>query len=149
MIMLQCIAVTIAVLFAIEAPAKTASEVFDLASKSTVVILAYDNKGETEGFGSGVVLPDGSIATNCHVIGGATSMQVLYQQKKYPANLRQSDWDHDVCILNLNAITAPPVIPVTMGSTNRLKVGAKVYAIGAPQGLELTLSAQKDRWQRE
>ncbi len=51
--------------------ASTASDVFDKASKSTVVILAYDHKNEVTGLGSGVVLLDGSIATNCHVIEDA------------------------------------------------------------------------------
>jgi serine protease Do len=37
----------------------------------------------------------------------------------------------------LQGYIAPAVV---VGSTKSLKVGAKVYAIGAPKGLELTLS---------
>ena len=49
--------------------AETANEVFEIASESTVVIFGYDRSRELTSQGSGVVLPDGTVATNCHVIG--------------------------------------------------------------------------------
>ena len=116
---------------------KTASEIFDTVSSSVVVIRTYDAKGNDQGLGSGVVLASDVIATNCHVIKDVAKIQVVYKGKQYLATLQYTDWDRDVCTLTVSGINAPAVVK---GSTSRLKVGARVYAIGAPQGLELTLS---------
>ena len=51
-------------LFSTEANAGTAIKVSELASKSTVLVLAYDDNGEVDTFGNGVMLPNSSIATN-------------------------------------------------------------------------------------
>ncbi len=124
-------------LIAINAHAKDASEVFEVASKSTVVVLGYDEKAKVSHMGSGVVLTDGAIATNCHVIKGATTLVVRYQGREYAADKQYTDWDRDTCTLNAKNLKAPAV---RLGTTRGLKIGAKVYAIGAPQGIELTLS---------
>jgi len=127
-------------LFLVAQPAysKTASEIYEIASKSTVVIRKLDAKGKIIGFGSGVVLPGGDIVTNCHVVEGAVKISVRCYGKDYPAILRYSDWERDVCSVSATGINQNA--PITMGSTKRLKVGKPVYAIGSPQGLELTLS---------
>jgi S1-C subfamily serine protease len=117
--------------------AKTASEVFKSVSLSVVVILTLDAGGKVTGLGSGAVLPDSPIATNFHVVKDAVTIKVNYQKKEYPATLRHSDWDRDVCTLVVNWPKAPVV---EVGTTKRLTVGARVYAIGTPQGLDLTLS---------
>jgi tetratricopeptide (TPR) repeat protein len=100
-------------LFSTNAVAKTAAEVFEKASQSVVVVKIQDDKGKDIALGSGVVLPGGDVATNCHVIDNAVGITV-YQGKKAPA--------------------------ISIGSTKTLKVGSRVYAIGAPEGLTLTLS---------
>ena len=119
------------------ANAKTASQVFDQVSSSVVVIRTYDARGAELGMGSGVVLASNVIATNCHVIEDASKVRVVHQRKEYAATLRHSDWERDVCSLTVTNIKA---LPVSIGSTSGLKIGARVYAIGAPKGLELTLS---------
>lgn len=116
----------------------TASEVFEIASKSTVVVMKHDGKGKALGFGSGVVLPGGDIATNCHVVEGAVKISVRSSGKDYPAIMRYSDWERDVCSVSVAGNMQNT--PITMGSTKRLMTGKPVYAIGSPQGLELTLS---------
>ena len=116
---------------------KTASDIFDTVSSSVVVIRTYDAKGNDQGLGSGVVLASDVIATNCHVIKDVAKIQVVYKGKQYLATLQYTDWDRDVCTLTVSGINAPAVVK---GSTSRLKVGTRVYAIGAPRGLELTLS---------
>jgi S1-C subfamily serine protease/Tfp pilus assembly protein PilF len=133
----QGLLVIIVLLVAVAVHAKTASEVFDAVFSSIVVIRTYDATGKSRMFGSGVALTSEVIATNCHVIEDAPKIQVVHRGKEYPATLRHSDWDRDICTLIVSGLNAPAV---TTGSTARLKVGARVYAIGAPQGLELTLS---------
>jgi len=124
-------------LLAIEAQAKTASEVFDLVSRSVVVVFGLDDEGDKHSYGSGVVIEGGGIATNCHVIDESVHYTVRHQKKEYPALLRQADWDRDVCILSAAELKVPGV---KLGNTNNLRVGARVYAVGAPKGLELTLA---------
>ena len=117
--------------------AKTAGEVYEQVAKSTVVVRNLDRGGKPKSAGSGVILPDRDIVTNCHVVKGASELRVRLGNKEYPATLHYSDWDRDVCSLSVTGINAPAVV---LGSTKSLKVGAKVYAVGAPKGLELTLS---------
>jgi cytochrome c-type biogenesis protein CcmH/NrfG len=119
------------------AEAKTPGEIYEQAAKSTVVVRNMDSAGKAKSMGSGVVLPDRDVVTNCHVVKGASQLKVRVGKQEYPATLRYSDWDRDVCSLSVAGIIAPAVV---VGSTKSLKVGAKVYAIGAPKGLELTLS---------
>ncbi|MBI5753489.1 MAG: serine protease [Hydrogenophilales bacterium] len=145
---------------AFTAHAKTASDIYEQAAKSTVVVENINAKGKAQSMGSGVVFADGNVAandpyaaivdrgkgvafgdgnvvTNCHVIKGANKLKVRIGVKEHAATLRYSDWDRDVCSLSVAGLTAPAV---AVGNTKTLKVGAKVYAIGAPKGLELTLS---------
>ena len=117
--------------------AKTAGEIYEQAARSTVVVENINDKGEITGFGSGVVLPNGSVVTNCHVVKNASQLKVRSNKNKFPAVLQYSDLDRDVCSLFIVGLNAPAVV---IGSTKMLKVGAKVFAIGAPKGFELTLS---------
>lgn len=117
--------------------AKTAAEVFKKVSSSVVIIMTYDAKGKSLMLGSGVVWEDGVVATNCHVLKNSFRIQVVSQDIKYSAIPMQSDWERDICSLAVKEFKGQAV---TKGSTNRLQVGQKVYAVGAPQGLELTLS---------
>ena len=122
---------------AVDVAARTAAEIFEKASRSVVVVRIYDEKGKAIGLGSGVVLPSGDVATNFHVVEKATGIKVHQGGKDYDAVLRYSDRDRDVCSLSVAGMKTPTV---TMGNTKKLKVGSRVYAIGTPKGLELTLS---------
>ncbi|MBM3273423.1 tetratricopeptide repeat protein, partial [Candidatus Kaiserbacteria bacterium] len=116
---------------------KPATEVFENVSPSVVVVFALDKAGKVTSQGSGVVIERGVIATNCHVLEGGVTYAVEHKKSRHPAQLRHADWDRDVCSLSAAGVTAPAV---PLGSTRNLKVGQKVYAVGAPKGLELTLS---------
>jgi tetratricopeptide (TPR) repeat protein len=119
------------------ANAESAGQVFKQVSPSVVVVLTYDNTGKAAELGSGVKLPDGDVATNCHVLKDGRMYRVRYQGKDYPAQLAKSDWNHDVCALGVPGLPAPPVV---LGNTKTLQIGAPVYAVGTPEGLQLTLS---------
>jgi tetratricopeptide (TPR) repeat protein len=51
--------------------------------------------------------------------------------------MQYSDPSRDLCQLSVPNLQAPPVV---LGTAKKLKVGQRVYAIGAPEDLELTLS---------
>ncbi|WP_323759667.1 serine protease, partial [Immundisolibacter sp.] len=117
--------------------AKSPTELFESVSSSIVVVHGRDNEGKPQSLGSGVVLSKDEIVTNCHVIEKSATLSVEHRGREYSATLKHSDYDHDVCSLNVTGFDAPAAV---LGSTKLLKVGQKVFAIGAPQGLELTLS---------
>ena len=77
---------------AFTAHAKTASEVYEQAAKSTVVVENIDAKGKAQSMGSGVVFADGDVVTNCHVIKGANKLKVRIGGKEHSATLRSSVW---------------------------------------------------------
>lgn len=131
------LAILFILLSTVNVEAKTASDVFETVSPSIIVVKALDAKGKAFAFGSGVVLDKGIIVTNCHVIKNAISMKVMYRGKEYTATPLKTDWDRDVCSLTVTNLYAPAI---ALGTTIRLKVGQKVYAVGSPKGLDLTLS---------
>jgi len=113
----------------------TPEEIFAAVSPSIVKIVAPDGSGgDTQG--SGIVTGGGVVITNCHVVGYAPEILVEQAGQAYSAGVRIADRDLDLCSLSVTGLAAPPV---TM-STFDAKVGQRVYAIGVPQGRELTLS---------
>jgi S1-C subfamily serine protease len=117
--------------------ALTASQVYEQVKDSVVVVKAYDQQDKPVGLGSGVMLPSGDVITNYHVVKGAVRYMVGQGQKGVPATLKGGDPDKDLCLLTAPGLAAKPV---RLGQAARLKVGEPVYTVGAPQGLELSLS---------
>lgn len=54
-----------------------------------------------------------------------------------PASIRYTDRERDLCQLAVPGLAAPAV---KIGSVKQVKIGARVVVLGAPQGLELSLS---------
>lgn len=115
----------------------TPEQLFAQASPSVVRINVLDERGEELGHGSGVVIEQGKVITNCHVAKAGPRLKVKHQNKQYDASVQVNDEQHDLCKLTVFGLDAPTV-PV--GTVAGMHVGQKVYAIGSPQGLDLTLS---------
>ena len=115
----------------------TPSQVFELNSPSIVVVQAHDTSGTVTEMGSGVVISKDVVVSNCHVFTKADTATILYREKSLPAELLHGDVNHDLCSFTVKGLNAPAV---QMGSTANLKVGEQAFAIGAPEGLQLTLS---------
>lgn len=113
------------------------NEVFDKVKNSVVIVKTVDIQGNIISQGSGVVIRSNLIATNCHVVKGGASYQVNQGQNLIPAHIFSEDIDKDICLLSVNSILGKPA---QFGSTIELKVGTLVYAVGAPRGLEFSLS---------
>ena len=84
--------------------------------------------------GSGVIVnPDGYILTNNHVIEEASDIEVFTpQRQKFKAKVIGTDPRTDVAVLKIEASGLPVV---TLGDSERLKVGDLVFAIGDPFGV--------------
>ncbi|MGH9435266.1 MAG: S1C family serine protease [Terriglobia bacterium] len=112
-------------------------QIFKRAAPSVMVVKSLDAKGAVITLGSGVVIAPGRIVTNRHVIEDGISFRLEHGGKTWPAQLVRVDPDHDLAELSVPGLAAPAV-HVRPSST--LNVGEKVYAIGSPEGLELTIS---------
>ena len=90
------------------------------------------------GTGSGVVIAEGGyILTNYHVIEGGMSYEILMPSgEKVDAWVVGSDSSTDLAVLKVDE-GADQLIPVTVGTTEELKVGSTVVAIGNPGGEDL------------
>ncbi|MBZ5553317.1 MAG: tetratricopeptide repeat protein [Acidobacteriia bacterium] len=112
-------------------------EIFKRVSPSVMVVESLEAKGSVAAFGSGVIIATGRVVTNRHVIENGVSFRVGHAGKTWPARLVKVDADHDLAELSVAGLAAPAV---QVRDSSTLAVGEKVYAIGAPQGLELTIS---------
>ena len=143
----------IAFCIAVVAPPTTtwgasAKDVFAQAASSVVVVLALDEGGEMTAQGSGVVVGTYEVVTNCHVLERAAHMAVRQaadwfggESYRMTASLLARDEDRDLCLLFVEELPLPPAAKVAhLGAGKALSVGEEVFAVGAPAGLELSLS---------
>ena len=114
----------------------SAQSVFQSASPSIVRIIAGDATGPTSQ-GSGVVVGGGEVITNCHVVEGASHVKVKAGASILSATVTIADKELDLCRLSVSGLDAPAV---EIAGAGELQTGERVYAIGAPRGLELTIS---------
>jgi serine protease Do len=97
-------------------------------------------KRELKGLGSGMIMDaKGHILTNNHVVAGATEIQVLLADgHRYPAELVGTDPKTDLAVIQIKTDEKLPY--VIFGDSDEMKVGNWVVAIGAPQGLDQTVT---------
>lgn len=117
----------------------TPEQIYEKVNDCIVVILSYDFNGKLLKQGSGVVLNDkGWIVTNYHVFAECEKMEVKHNDKiiKY-TDIIGVDVEKDILILKIEDNTFPSI---QLGSSDNLKVGQRIYAIGSPLGLENSIS---------
>src|SRR3990172_4246122 len=90
--------------------------------------------------GSGVVVGSGGyILTNNHVVEAADEIEVaLHDDRKLLAKVVGSDPDTDLAVLRVEAQNLPAI---TFGSSDKLRVGDIVLAIGNPLGIGQTVTS--------
>ena len=93
-----------------------------------------------QGSGSGVLLTaDGYIVTNNHVVGEADEILVkLNDNREFKGRIIGTDKDTDLAVIK---IEADGLTPIQVASSDDLKVGEWVLAIGNPYGLTSTVTA--------
>ena len=106
-----------------------------------VVDFLGDAQEVPAGSGSGFVWDDdGHVVTNFHVVEGARSLSVTFQnQKTFDATVVGVEPRKDIAVLKVNA---PRELfkPVAVSQHVALEVGQKAIAIGNPFGLDHTLT---------
>ena len=93
----------------------------------------------SSGFGSGfIVSEDGYILTNNHVVEGANTIKVtLKDGKKYDGKVVGTDSLSDIAVITINAKKLPTL---TLGDSDKARVGETVIAIGNPLGYDYTVT---------
>lgn len=115
----------------------SAEALFAQESGSIVRVNVMAANGAQLKIGSGVVIGPGKVITNCHVTNGGASVRVKLGSSQLDASVNIADEQHDLCQLSVAGLSAPAV---AVGRSSNLRVGQKVYAIGSPMGLDLTIS---------
>jgi serine protease Do len=113
---------------------RTPAEIAARSTPAIVTVRAGDNLGT--GF---VVRKDGWVATNFHVVRGATAVTVVFSDhREFPVvEIMNANRLHDLVILRIDARNLPVL---ALGDSDRVRPGDSVLAIGHPLGLEDTVS---------
>ena len=130
------------------ADGKSVKDMFAEVSSSIVVVLTLDAGGRKTGQGSGVVVGKNEVVTNCHVVSNARTIVVRQaadvrgrETYRMKAELVARNEQRDLCLLSVKELSVPPAAPpVIFAAARSVSIGEEVYAIGAPQGLDLSLS---------
>lgn len=95
---------------------------------------------ERRGQGSGFIIdPNGVILTNNHVVDGADEVTVhLTDKREFKAKVLGTDPKTDIAVIKIEGKDLPVV---KLGKSENVKVGEWVAAIGAPFGLDNTVTA--------
>ena len=110
------------------------SELFGLSQSMVHVWVTYGN-GVT-GTGSGVVIKENHVATDCHVFADAEGVNVVKTFKKYVPIAVYADWKNDLCILKFDDL---PLKPVKMVTSKNVQYESKVFALTFPNDSPIAL----------
>lgn len=125
-------------------------KVYKLDSKAVVNVTTVNVTPEAIMFGmtspsetgsGSIISTDGYILTNHHVVNNAKMVRVsLFDGTTFPASIVGVDPDNDLAVLKIEPAGRKLSI-VKFGDSSRIEVGRRVYAIGNPFGLDLTMTS--------
>lgn len=117
-----------------QANGATFEKIVSQAVKATVVIESDASQG------SGVIVDkNGTIATSLHVLEDAQDLQVILSSGEVYDDVSVIAFDQrkDIVLIKIRGFELPYA---KMGNSNNLNLGQSIFTIGAPQGLEKTVS---------
>ena len=124
--------------------ARPAGSIADIAARILPSVVTIKVKGpNAEGTGSGFVLrKDGYILTNNHVVDAATAtgkITVLFSDgKSIEAKIIGRDESYDLAVIRVDRNDVPAL---ALGASSAVVVGDPVIAVGAPLGLDSTVTS--------
>jgi serine protease Do len=99
-----------------------------------------DEQGGT-GIGSGFVVAPGWVATNEHVVRGASRIVVRFADgQTHPGTTGWADATEDLALVRVADLSDSNVYPAPMAGWSTLAPGKDVYVLGAPLGLDWSFS---------
>lgn len=129
----QVLACTLILIGVLPTQSLTAPAVNELAytRKASVVKVHTSTRQGGQGMGTGVVVAPDIVATNCHIMKDAQSVNI----SKFGDSIRpvsmQADWAHDVCLLKFQFLDLPAA-PIR--ASQSLQYQEEVFSIGFPGG---------------
>lgn len=100
-----------------------------LALNLSMVQVSVELPNGSTGTGSGVVVDEYHVATNCHVLANARGVSVAkYGAGHQPVALK-ADWKHDLCLLKFSKLPFPAV---AMRDSASLQYEQEVFVISYP-----------------
>jgi len=107
---------------------------------SVVVLIMSDANGQPISLGTGFFVRPGVVATNVHVIAGASAgiAKVVGERQTFTVSgIVGSDSSRDLALLSIPGAAANPL---HIAGSDAVSVGDEIFVIGNPQGMEGTLS---------
>lgn len=104
---------------------------------SVVLVRGYNADGSLA-YGSGVVVGENKVATNCHVLRKTNQAWVSQGEEAYAIVSVHVDAMHDLCLLNTDKL---PIAAVGLGKTAELTKGDEVFSIGHSNGVPAPLTS--------
>lgn len=107
------------------------------ALQTVVMVRGYNDTGGLS-YGSGVVVGENKVITNCHIFRSTKQPWVARGEDTYNIASVQADRWHDLCLLTTIAL---PFKAATLGKGNLLKRGQEVLSIGHSNGVPAPLTS--------
>ncbi len=99
--------------------------------KASVVKVHVATKSGGRGVGTGVVVAQDKVATNCHILAQASGVHISKFGDSISPVKMQADWAHDICLLEFQYLNLPAV---NLRPSAQLAYGEPVFSIGFPGG---------------
>ena len=122
--------------------AKTIRSIY--ASVSPSVVRIQVQEGGSEATGTGFIIDrGGTIVTNAHVVGTASTAQVRLSDNAAPIDARVigTDASSDLAVLRVDGSKTAHLAPLRLADSDSVQVGDLAVAIGYPLGLARTATA--------
>ena len=126
--------------------AVTAVEVFAKTRHAVyTVIVTRSDPGVVDviGLGSAFLIAPGRLVTNCHVLEGGKNFVISRSEDRVTERVVVTGYEKgkDLCEVDVAELKAGFDKPVEIAPADSLAVGAPVFAIGSPRGMELSISS--------
>ena len=119
-------------------PALAADQSKIMESMQSVVMVRGYNTNGSLGYGSGVVVAENKVMTNCHIFRKTKQPWISRGEDSYPIVSVQADRWHDLCLVTSFSM---PIRPAPLGKGHDLKRGQEVLAIGHSNGVPNPLTS--------
>lgn len=130
-------------LLALLAVAASTAHAFDqqalMESYSGVVMIRGYNQDGGMAYGSGVVVAENAVVTNCHVMRATKQPWVSRGEDSYSITAVRADAWHDLCLVTTHNL---PFKPVPRGNSLSLTRGQEITAIGHSNGAPAPLTSR-------
>jgi tetratricopeptide (TPR) repeat protein len=120
-------------------PQSSARLIYERCHSSVVVVVPLDKNNKPLGQGSGFIIATNKVVTNHHVLADARSAAVIFADggTEVVEGFLADNPTRDITIVSVKTGTR---VPLMLGDELSLKQGDDVYAIGAPRGLDLSIT---------